>query len=178
MLNAYSILEAVGEVREDYVRDTAEFLYLDEPARPHRRIRLWRTLLIAAVLTALFTATAYAAGWLGIGQRSIETEVPKPAWLDPEQATPQTYHWVSLNGFKDSPEYKANAEWLAFWHSYTNTHTITNDVSWQEGLDKSEVDTCHFYGVYDAEMLMERPSAEQQPVSSTCVASMMATSSP
>ena len=155
MLNAYSILEAVGEVREDYVRDTAEFLQVGEAARAHRHIRLWRTLLIAAVLTALFTATAYAAGWFGIGQRSIETEIPEPAWLEPDQEKPQTYHWVSLNGFKDSPEYKANAEWLAFWHNYTGTHTITNDVSWQEELDKSEVDTCHFYGVYDAEMLQK-----------------------
>ena len=170
-MNSYKLLHAMSGIREDYVLEAMDFLgYATEKARPHRVNRkLWTTLLVAASIVSLFTVTAYAMGWFGLRQRMIEsapeTQEAVSESASPENSTAPTAEpkrWVSLNGYADSPEYLANAEWLRFREEYLATHTITNDNSWMDGLDEETVNTCHYYGVYDRNMLEELNALAEQ----------------
>ena len=162
-MSSYALLQAMSGIRADYVLEAEDLLDLSGEVRKPRRARrrLWTTLLVAAVLLALFTLTAYAMGWFGLRQRMIELPAqPSPAAESaaPDESpapTAEPQRWVSLNGYVDSPEYRANAEWLRFRDEYLASHPVSNDVSWMEGLDEETVDTCHFYGVYDPAMLEE-----------------------
>lgn len=169
-MNSYMLLHAMSGIREDYVLEAMDFLgYSVEEARPRRVNRkLWTTLLVAAIIVSLFTVTAYAMGWFGLRQRMIES-APKTSAAE-ETTSPENYsaptaepkRWVSLNGYADSPEYLANAEWLRFREENLATHTITNDNSWMDGLDEETVNTCHYYGVYEQAMLDELNALAEQ----------------
>ena len=170
-MNSYKLLHAMSGIREDYVLEAMDFLgYSAEEARPHRVNRkLWMTLLVAAIIVSLFTVTAYAMGWFGLRERMIESVPVTPESVSdsdsPENSpipTAEPKHWVSLNGYADSPEYLANAEWLHFRDEYLSSHTITNDNSWMNGLDEETVNTCHYYGVYDRNMLDELNALAEQ----------------
>ena len=169
-MNSYKLLHAMSGIREDYVLEAMDFLgYSAEEARPRRVNRkLWTTLLVAAIIVSLFTVTAYAMGWFGLRQRMIESAPETPAaeeTTSPENSsapTAEPKRWVSLNGYADSPEYLANAEWLRFREEYLASHTITNDNSWMDGLDEETVNTCHYYGVYDRNMLDELNALAEQ----------------
>ena len=94
-----------------------------------------------------------------------ETQETVSESASPENSTAPTAEpkrWVSLNGYVDSPEYLANAEWLRFREEYLATHTITNDNSWMDGLDEETVNTCHYYGVYEQAMLDELNALAEQ----------------
>ena len=170
-MNAYTLLHAMSGIREDYVLEAMDFLGYAGEARQPRRVKrkLGTTLLIAAVIVSLFTVTAYAMGWFGLRERMIES-VPEAEYAVTESgneenaATPtaEPKRWVSLNGYADSPEYLANAEWLRFREEYLASHTITNDNSWMDGLDEETVNTCHYYGVYDRAMLEELNALAEQ----------------
>ena len=61
MLNAETLLDAMGGIRQDYITEAAALLAYERPLRHRSRRKLWRTLLIAAAITALLSVTAYAA---------------------------------------------------------------------------------------------------------------------
>ena len=169
-MNAYTLLHAMSGIREDYVLEAMDFLGYAGEARQPRRVKrkLGTTLLIAAVIVSLFTVTAYAMGWFGLRERMIESSPETSAAEEtssPENSlapTAEPKRWVSLNGYADSPEYRANAEWLRFREEYLASHTITNDNSWMDGLDEETVNTCHYYGVYDRNMLEELNALAEQ----------------
>lgn len=164
MLDSFALLSAMRGIRDEYVIDVAKALgYTDTVERSktrHFNRKLWSTLLVAAILISLFTITAYAMGWFGLRERVIESVPESEPTVtgsgfadDSPVPTEAAKRWVSLNGYKDSPEYLANAEWLRFREEYQANHTITNDNSWMNGMDEETVNTCHFYGVYDQNML-------------------------
>ena len=158
MLNSFTLLRAMSGIRDDYVLE-ARPLLPDETETARSGIigrRLWRTLLIAAILISLFTATAYALGLFGLRERTIEAVVPvKEYGAEPGQPTPtpKMQRWVSLNGYEDSPEYQANKEWLVFEHEYVVAHTITDDDGWRDSLSEEDYNTSLYYSVYDKTML-------------------------
>ena len=151
MLDRYFLLEAMDGMEDEHVREAGEFLGLLEPCRKVRSpSKLRRTLLIAALIAALFTVTAYAMGWFGLGERIME----QPSSTGPTlSAGEEKRRWLSLNGYADSPEYEANLEWLDFWHEYTAAHTIGEDPAFFAALEEDTLNTCRFYGVYDRAML-------------------------
>jgi len=169
-MKSYTLLRAMSGIREDYVLEAQGFLGYGREGRKPRRVnrKLWTTLLVAAIIASLFTVTAYAMGWFGLRERMIESAPKTPAaeeTTSPENSpapTAEPKRWVSLNGYADSPEYLANAEWLRFREEYLATHTITNDNSWMDGLDEETVNTCHYYGVYEQAMLDELNALAEQ----------------
>lgn len=169
-MNAASLLYAMSGIRGAYVQRAGDFLgYAEGKAAPHRlNRRMWTVLIAAALVISLLTATAYAMGWFGLRQRMIESMPETAAAAEtvvPEKSpapTAEPKRWVSLNGYADSPEYRANAEWLRFREEYLASHTITNDNSWMDDLDEETVNTCHYYGVYERAMLDELNALAEQ----------------
>ena len=153
MLDAYFLLNAMSGIHDEQVKETGEFLgVLCSSRKSHAYSKLWRTLLIAAAIAALFTVTAYAMGWFGLRERTLELTTLTDSTCAAAEAPRR---WLSLNGYTDSPEYAANLDWLAFWHEYTASNTVDDDADFTAGMDEATVNTCRFYGVYDEAMLEE-----------------------
>ena len=96
----------------------------DEP-RPveHRRLsKTVRIVLIAAILSALFAATAYAAGWFGLRERSLSTGIQVDSFSKTEEGEWKEQEKEAVlfipAGYKDSDEYKASEEWFLFDLAY------------------------------------------------------------
>ena len=160
MLTPVELLSAMGGVKEEYVLEAQEALGYTAEVQRHSHRKIWRVALIAALITAILSVTAYALGWLGLKERSFDT--PSPSFstprLPPRQTeavpleTEEITHWVSMNGYKDSAEYKANAEWVAFYWDYVQNseHDFSDDFP--EGEEQDYVEICHYYGCYDKTM--------------------------
>ena len=148
-MNENTLLRAIGGIDDRYIAETGELLAQPLPRRSYRAV--WRTALIAAALAALFSVTAYAMGWFGLRSRTIETAPALPAAT--ASSAEGTEYWVSLNGYAESPEYKANAEWTAFWWDYVLHTDIDYDSDYLAGADAETVWTARFYGCYDRTML-------------------------
>ena len=72
MLDSITLLCAVGEIGEESVLDTIRVLHLldDQPHQRHRNRKMWRIVLIAAIIAALLTACA--VGYTIHQRRQIE----------------------------------------------------------------------------------------------------------
>ena len=72
MLDSITLLCAVGEIGEESVLDTIRVLHLldDQPQQRHRNRKMWRIVLIAAIIAALLTACA--VGYTIHQRRQIE----------------------------------------------------------------------------------------------------------
>ncbi|MDO4973886.1 MAG: RHS repeat domain-containing protein [Eubacteriales bacterium] len=107
MLKEEKLLFALNDVSDRQLEATRQRLGYGEKktVRPRRR-KLGRVLLLAAVLSALFAVTAYAAGWFGLGDLKAGT------WMDAEIS--------SLAGTMESPEGQALRDWLAVLSAHEN----------------------------------------------------------
>lgn len=139
MVDGAFLLKAMNGIHEEQVLLAGAFLEAGESAPPRRLGKRWIVVLAAAVLLSLFTVTAYALGWFGIGQRTFA-------------GFRGTELFLSLNGYRDSPEYKANAEWTAFYHAYVENTEIDYDSGFLDGQSADTVETCHYYGCADQTM--------------------------
>ena len=72
MLDSITLLCAVGEIGEESVLDTIRALHLldDQPQQQHKNRKMWRIVLIAAIIAALLTACA--VGYTIHQRRQIE----------------------------------------------------------------------------------------------------------
>ena len=72
MLDSITLLCAVGEIGEESVLDTIRVLHLldNQPQQRHRNRKMWRIVLIAAIIAALLTACA--VGYTIHQRRQIE----------------------------------------------------------------------------------------------------------
>lgn len=112
MLNKETLAAALSAVSDEYIEDARAALGYPVGAtkscRSHRK--LWRTVLIAAILAALFTATAYATGWFGLSGLKIgKNEFGRDV--------------ISIQGLADSPEAQGMKEWNEYingkrWEEY------------------------------------------------------------
>ncbi len=154
MVNALLLLEAMEGIRDEQLALAGEFLGYGaaEKAAPRRRgvRRVARYALLAALLASLLTVTAYAMGWFGLRERSFERPRPQSAQTAVQPEEKRVY--LSLNGYRDSPEYLANAEWTAFYDEYMANTEIDFDSGFLDGKSADYVETCHYYGCCDQTM--------------------------
>ena len=141
MLTQEMLLDAFGSVGELDVEKTAKAMgYL--PGRKSRKVL--HTLLIAAALAALLSASALAAGLFGRAER-----------MAPMPVSPQGEERAALipNGFLGTPTYLGSAEWWAFMAQWEDTHDMLNvdyELEFTKGdLDKYQI--CGLYQAYDEE---------------------------
>lgn len=150
--------------------DAAQALGLPEGGKvlPLRKKRLVRLLLVAA-LSALFAATAYAAGLFGL--RELLTPGVNPREIingapgvQTESPVPTSGGYLPGYGLADSPEAKANGEYQSFFWEYQDRKGrecleqgldwrdwLPEDESWLEG-DENLRQIHDIYLVYDREM--------------------------
>lgn len=126
-MNEFALLQAMEGIGAEPVREAGALLgYTGQKARKGRR-KLWRTLLLAAVIASLLGVTAYAAGWLGLSSRVQPAPPLMSAMPDPSDpaATPferEPGGFISSNGYANSPAALAHKEWHEFWFNYTHSH--------------------------------------------------------
>ena len=90
-----------------------------------RRVNLKRTILAAAAVAVLaaFSVTAYAANLFGLREAILGSQ--EITLGDGQSSTAEI---MSLQGFAESPEYKANREWQEFLTSYDRDGAILKEV--------------------------------------------------
>ena len=126
------------------------------PARKTKRPRrLGRILLIAAALTALLSATAYAVYELVIDRYVIDQPAP---YMDPAatEASANPVSRISLVGYQGTPEYLAFTEWEGLQEKWWTE----NVAFWQEqGVDDIYHETPDNYWAFYSAVTQEQ--AEQ-----------------
>ena len=160
--------DAFGQIDGAYILAAGDALYgKAETARVSYK-KLVRTLIIAAVIAALLTLTAYAAGWFGLTGRVINdpggSSLPGEAGGTVDRL--RTVHhrdYISLGGVIGSAEYQAAAEWLAFKGEYADRKTAEQTeqgqpyYEWRDlersfAPDTEIKEICRLYQVWDGAM--------------------------
>lgn len=104
MLNRHTLLLALNDVEDADLESTRRSLKYHIRETAGRPRRVWRTILIAAIIAALMLGTAYAMGLVGVGNMRagefLGTRV------------------LSMEGLSDSPEGTALREWLAYYNEH------------------------------------------------------------
>ena len=151
MLDSYFLLRAMIGIHQEQLIAAQDFLgYMDDTSPQRSYQKIIGIALIAAAIASLLTVTAYALGWFGLRERSFETE---PVQLPQMTARkPERDHWISLNGYKESPEYKANAEWGRFYWDYMQNTEIDYNSGFLDDKSADYIETCHYYGCADQVM--------------------------
>ena len=142
-MTTMQLYAALGGIDPAYVAE-AEAVFRRPAGRTVRlrRKRLWRTVLLAAALTALFTATAYAAGLFGLSARQY------PLGGETEQVI------TVPNGLEGTATYEGTGEWWSFVYAYRDEHPeLWKNPDWSfAGTDDALRSTCRLYGAYDRTM--------------------------
>ena len=106
-MKAIELLEAISLVDDEFVLELISDMGRHRKEKPGGYKKALRTILIAAVITALLGAAAYAAGWFGLGGLRIGRSQYGADIL-------------SLQGLADSPEARGAAEWLEYYEAHKN----------------------------------------------------------
>ncbi len=162
-MNRWDLLEAMNSVEEEQLEETGRF-YNNAAAKSGLRspARLVRTLLLAAAITVLLGATAYAAGFLGLRGRETEPEETFPVhfvfadgetvagkWTGtyalefdaPETCPPVRYRFGWLPEGLEVPEENLDGEWIRRW-DWTGDPAM---VPWGARLELGERETDLFF---------------------------------
>lgn len=160
--------DAFGQIDGAYVLAAGDALYGKLETAHVSYKKLVRTLIIAAVIAALLTLTAYAAGWFGLTGRVINdpggSSFPGEAGETVDRL--RTVHhrdYISLGGVAGSAEYQAAAEWLAFKGGYADKKTAEQTeqgqpyYEWRDlersfAPDEGTREICRLYQVWDETM--------------------------
>ena len=106
MLNRHTLLLALNDVEDADLERTRRSLKYHIRETGRRTGRVWRTILIAAIIAALMLGTAYAMGLVGLGNMRAGEFLGMKV--------------LSMEGLSDSPEGMALREWLAYYGEHMN----------------------------------------------------------
>ena len=150
MLDSFFLLRAMNGIREEDLILAQEFLeYTDTGPQKRSYRRLVSYALIAAILIALLSVTAYALGWFGLGARVMPAEDTGPYAVE---ESPQAGGWMASNGYTDSPEVKASMEWQQVYWELCDEALENSSPDWPEDMGKY-AQTAMIYGAFDQNML-------------------------
>ena len=160
--------DAFGQIDGAYVLAAGVALYGKLETAHVSYKKLVRILIIAAVIAALLTLTAYAAGWFGLTGRVISDPGSSTLPGEAGEAVDRlraVHHrdYVSLGGVIGSAEYQAAAEWLAFKGGYADKKTAEQTeqgqpyYEWRDlersfAADNETKEICRLYQVWDETM--------------------------
>lgn len=153
-------MKDAGVVSVDRVRElTMAKLGLADPGPVRRPMRkLGRILLIAATVVMALSAAAVAVYQYGLRDAVME-DVPQQTMGEESM---ETRNILSLNGFKDSPEYQAYLEWTTWDETWRQENMdLLSESNWykDQGVDDSYYETDEVYAhIYRA---VSREQAEK-----------------
>ena len=150
MVDAWFLLNAMNGIGPEEVREAGSFLQAGKSPRLPRRRRLWTAALAAALLALLFSAFAYAQGWFGLSGRVTASESSSP--YAPQEGSVGTRGYMASNGYADSPESLAGAEWQRVYWEMADEALEHNSPGWPEDMGEY-AQTAMIYGAFDQEML-------------------------
>ncbi len=111
MNNSLRLLEAMNGIGEETLHRTWQFLEIREERRQVRSRRIWRTLLIAAVLTSLLSVTAYAVSQFTMRGRPVQSGETF-SWTYNDQTLEWPCKYVfEFEGPTECPEIEFRAAW-------------------------------------------------------------------
>lgn len=146
------ILYAIGAADDSFLIDAKTTLFRENKHKKTRKIR--KVFLLAAILINLFGAIAYANGWFGLRQRVTPAEWPyenPPYGISETEISDGTADIIAFNGYQNSPEALAAAEWADIQASALTSET-EYDSEWPENFGENS-DVAGIYGVLDQNML-------------------------
>lgn len=106
MLNREKLLLALNDIDDADLEATRQALRYRIRETSRRPRRVWRTLLIAAIIAALMLGAAWAVGLVGVGNMRAGEFLGRKV--------------LSMEGLSDSPEGTALREWLAYYNEHRN----------------------------------------------------------
>ena len=131
MENSLYLFENLGQIPDSFVLKADAALGLTKrKQRKTGKRKLLRTLLIAAVITALLGATAYAMGLLGLRERIFPVEGTEKVVVVP-------------NGLKGTKTYEGTGEWW-IWQDEHRNDPGDYSLSFLQGNDQKRK-TCQLY---------------------------------
>lgn len=165
---AIDIFESLSYVNTRYIEEAdADRMRVVKP----RISKIARTILIAAIIAAFFTAVAYASGLFGLISRiikdsNIATQSEyKSETTDILDSLRSVHHrdYISLSGVSGSAEYLATAEWLTFKGNYAEQKSAEQiekgqpyyewrDLERSFATNEEVKEICLLYQVWDATM--------------------------
>ncbi len=150
MLDAWFLLDAMNGIGPEEVRAAGKFLQLGMGVRLPSRRRLWTAALAAALLALLLSAFAYAQGWFGLSGWVTASEDSSP--YAPQEESVGTRGYMVSNGYADSPESLAGAEWRQYYWEHADEALKHDSPDWPNDMGEY-AQTAMIYGVFDQEML-------------------------
>ena len=110
MLDSNFLIEAMNGVHDKQIILAGEMLgYIEKKEASHYNRKLWTTLLVAAIIISLFTATAYAMGWFQMSHHvSQETYVATFGEMELEWTGDYAFEF---EGPEECPEVRFRVTW-------------------------------------------------------------------
>ncbi len=148
------LLYAIGAADDSFLIDAKTSLFRENKHKKTRKFR--KVFLLAAVLINLFGAIAYANGWFGLRQRVTPAEWPyenPPYGISETEISDGTAEIIAFNGYQNSPEALAAAEWADIQASALIGETEYAS-EWPDNLGENAV-IAGIYGALDQDMLSQ-----------------------
>ncbi len=111
MLTNLNLLEAMNGIPEETILRTGRFLEHKEEHKVRKINRVWRTVLIAAVLVSLFSVTAYAVAQFHMSSRAPAAGEHFTAQFGTIHADVPTEYVFEFEGPTECPEVQFRANW-------------------------------------------------------------------
>ena len=134
----------LNSVEDDTISETAVFRPESIQESPERIVHMRKkriiTFALAAALLLAFGITAYATGYFGLIDSQMGDTVVEYAGVNPVSGIIESreemvqglnrvpVRVVSLQGWRDSPEYLANQEWQSFYDDYVLNRYYGDEV--------------------------------------------------
>lgn len=145
------VIRALGAVEDPQIEEAGRKLSYLPKKKVRPRLRVGRTLLIAAIFAMLFSVTAYAAGWFGLSARLTEAEDTTPYAEEGDGLR----HYLSFNDYAETPAAKAHAAWNVFWWDHVDGRSFdpVEEAAWLARIGEEQAAIANIYGCGDQTML-------------------------
>lgn len=137
------LLDILGNIKGEYILQ-AQSLRSGEKKTVVRKMSRKRALLIAAVISLLLLLVGCAAVLISLQKVSLGHWVFTGSWNEPFEMDV-----ISLNGYTDSPEYRATLEWMEFENSYDPDKALLHQADVNHYMPSSDYES---YTCYTEEM--------------------------
>ena len=148
MLDNKTLFSSLSYIDDDFIEEGRKALAY---GNPHPTYKGWKIALIAAILASLLVVSVFAVEWFGLSRRTSPPEEVVESFMGKE--TTHTKSYISMNGYADSPEALAHAEWNEFWWDYVSKHEFSNETDTSWTANELEEKYYFIYSAYNREMM-------------------------